>query len=182
MPVSRNQAVVSAIASKAYPVGMCARWTRERFGLPALGDFDRDGDADAVDMWAASVLKNAGDRNPPSGVPVFWSGGSNGHGHAAVSLGNGYVRTIDRPTPGQVGTVPLGEIESAWGLKYLGWTIDLYGHEIPDPEGDVARIAAALRVKRLEKLAATRKRKAKWQRWVKKANANIARLKDLTRP
>lgn len=41
--------------------------------------------------------------------------------------------------------------------------------------------ADALRPVRLEKLAATRKRKAKWQRWVKKANANIARLKGLTK-
>lgn len=134
MPVSRNQAIVNALASKAYPVGMCARWTREKYGLPALGDFDRDGDADAVDMWKGCVLKNAGDRNPPPGVPVFWSGGSEGHGHAAVSLGDGFVRTIDRPRPGLVASVPLGEIEQAWGLKYLGWTEDLYGHEIPDTE------------------------------------------------
>lgn len=174
MPVSRNQAVVNALASKAYPVGMCAKWTREKYGLPALGDFDRDGDADAVDMWQACVLKEAGDRNPPAGVPVFWSGGSKGHGHAAISLGNGMIRTIDRPTSGLVGSVPLGEIESAWGLKYLGWTIDLYGYEIPDPEGDLRRA-------RLEKLALSRKRKAKWQRWVKRANRNIARLKGLTK-
>lgn len=142
MTNSRNQAIVAALASTAYPVGMCAKWTREKFGLPALGDFDRDGDADAVDMWQACVLKEAGDRNPPPGVPVFWSGGSKGHGHAAISLGNGMIRTIDRPRSGVVGTVPLGEIERVWGLKYLGWTHDLYGHEIPDPEGDARRAAA----------------------------------------
>lgn len=174
MNVSRNQAIVNALGSQAYPVGMCAKWTRERYGLPALGDFDRDGDADAVDMWQACVLKNAGDRNPPAGVPVFWSGGSKGHGHAAISLGNGFIRTIDRPRAGVVGSVPLSEIEQAWGLKYLGWSEDLYGHQIPDPEGDLRRARQA-------KLAVSRRRKAKWQRWVKRANANIRRLKGLTK-
>lgn len=41
----------------------------------------------------------------------------------------------------------------------------------PDPKRD----------ERLAKLEATRKRRAKWQRWVKRANKNIARLKDLTK-
>lgn len=41
--------------------------------------------------------------------------------------------------------------------------------------------ALAKREERLEKLALSRKRKAKWQRWVKKANANIARLRGLTK-
>ena len=39
----------------------------------------------------------------------------------------------------------------------------------------------ALRPMRLEKLEVARTRKSKWQRWVKKANANIARLKGLTK-
>jgi hypothetical protein len=37
------------------------------------------------------------------------------------------------------------------------------------------------REERLAKLEATRKRRAKWLRWVKRANRNIARLKDLTK-
>lgn len=173
MLVSRNQAVVNALASKAYPVGMCARWTREKYGLPALGDHDRDGDADAVDMWKASVLKEAGDRNPPAGVPVFWAGGSNGHGHAAISLGDGFVRTIDRPRPGVVSSVPLGEIESAWGLKYLGWTIDLYGHEIPDYDAERAVLQ-----RQIDRKAARRKR----LRATRDALAvELAKLRDLFR-
>ena len=152
IPASRNQAIVNALASQAYAVGMCAKWTRERYGLPALGDFDRDGDADAVDMWKACALKHAGDRNPPAGVPVFWSGGSRGHGHAAISLGDGFIRTIDRPTSGKVGTVPLGEIERAWGLKYLGWTADLYGHEIPDHDAQRAALRKRIDHKRGRRL------------------------------
>lgn len=41
----------------------------------------------------------------------------------------------------------------------------------PDPKRD----------ERLGKLEDTRKRKAKWQRWVQRANKNIARLKRLTK-
>lgn len=137
MPVTRQQAVVNALRSTAYPVGMCARWTREQFGVTALGDFDGDGDADAVDMWKASVLKNHDDHNPPAGVPVFWSGGSKGHGHAAISLGGGMVRSTDAWTPGQVGTVPLSEVAPRWGMTYLGWTQDLYHHEIGDDLAEV---------------------------------------------
>ncbi len=40
---------------------------------------------------------------------------------------------------------------------------------------------AAKRAERLVKLETARNRKAKWQRWVKKANKNIARLKGLTK-
>jgi hypothetical protein len=151
---SRAQAVVNALRSTTYAVGMCARWTREQFGIQALGDFDGDGDADAVDMWKACKLKHPGDRNPPAGVPVFWSGGSSGHGHAAVAFAGQRCRTIDRPAPGRVSTVPLSEIERAWGLTYLGWSADLYGHVIPAVAPDppkktgpsVAAVNKAIRV------------------------------------
>ena len=86
-----------------------------------------------------------------------------------------------RYQPGNVGTTTIADIERVMRLEYLGWSEDLYGNLIPDPEGDAARAAAALRVRRLEKLHTARKRKAKWQRWVKKANANIARLRGLTK-
>ena len=43
------------------------------------------------------------------------------------------------------------------------------------------RVIDPKREERLAKLEATRKRKAKWQRWVKRANKNIERLKRLTK-
>lgn len=45
----------------------------------------------------------------------------------------------------------------------------------------VKQQSAVKRDERLAKLELARKRKAKWQRWVKKANKNIARLKGLTK-
>lgn len=139
MTYTRAQAVARAMKSTTYPIGMCYRWTREQFGLPAVGDRDGDGDADAVDGWKAAQHRHPGDRNPPAGVPVFWSGGSRGHGHAAISLGGGKIRSIDAAGAGHVGTVSLGWPESAWGLHYLGWSEDLGGALIPTdtaPEKD----------------------------------------------
>lgn len=60
-----------------------------------------------------------------------------------------------------------------------------------DPNFDMTTFRAEVQIKqrliakrdeRLAKLEATRARKAKWQRWVARANRNIARLKGLTKP
>ena len=136
MTYTRREAVARALRSTTYPVGMCYRWTREMFGMPAVGDRDGDGDADAVDGWKAATRKHPGDRKPPGGVPVFWSGGSKGHGHAAITTLDGRVRSIDTGAGGfgTVGTVDLGWFERHWGLKYLGWAEDLGGVTIPHPE------------------------------------------------
>jgi hypothetical protein len=174
MPVSRTQAVANALASTTNTPRYCAQWTRTMFGVPALGDFDGDGAADAEDMWRAAKIRNEGDYTVPAGVPVYWGGGSGDNGHIAVSLGNGMCRSTDAAGAGKVGTVPLDYPVRQWGMPYLGWSEDLYGYLIPDPEGDLLRA-------RLAKLALARRRKAKWQRWIKKANANIARLKELAK-
>jgi hypothetical protein len=100
-------------------------------GSASVGDVDHDGDADAVDGYKATKHKHI-DRNPPAGVPVFWSGGSHGYGHAAVSLGGGKIRSTDAGGRGKVATVDLGWVERNWGLHYLGWTEDLNGELIPE--------------------------------------------------
>lgn len=130
MTYNRAQAIARANASRTYPRGMCYKWTREQFGIPSIGDRDGDGDADAVDGWKAARRRHPGDRHPPPGVPVFWSGGSNGHGHAAITKPAG-VRSIDANGFGNVGTVDLGWFERNWGLTYLGWSEDLGGVPIP---------------------------------------------------
>jgi cell wall-associated NlpC family hydrolase len=129
-PRTREQAVASALASVTNVPRFCARWTRERFGVAALGDFDGDGAADAEDMWKASQIKHRDDKNPPAGVPVFWGGGSADNGHVAVSLGGGMVRSTDAAGSGRVGTVSIDFPTRKWGMPYLGWTEDLYGHAI----------------------------------------------------
>lgn len=131
MTISREQVAANALKVTRYAVGMCARFTRECAGFGALGDFDNDGDADAVDMWKASTNRHPGDMNPPLGVFVFWGGGSKGHGHAAPTVtADGMIRSTDRPSSGIVSTVPLHSIAPAWGMTYLGWTDEPYGNPI----------------------------------------------------
>ena len=133
MSVTRQQGAERALSVETYPSGQCYKFTRQMFGRPAVGDVDGDGDADAVDGWLRATGKHPGDRNPPRGVPAFWAGGRKGYGHAAVSLGDGKIRSTDVPVAGKVGTVDLGWVERNWGLRYLGWAEGLNGVPIPNP-------------------------------------------------
>lgn len=132
---NREQAARRAEASKTNIPNMCQGWTRNMFNAPSVGDVDHDRDADAVDGWKSEpVSARHHDRTPPRGVPVAWSGGSNGHGHRAVSLGNGKIRSTDAGGSGRVATVDLGWVERNWGMNYLGWSETISGHKIPIPE------------------------------------------------
>lgn len=133
MVYNREEAARRAEAARTNDPYTCQLWTRTIFGAPSVGDFDKDGDSDAVDGWKHATKKHAGDRTPPRGVPVAWSGGSKGYGHRAVSLGNGKVRSTDAPSLAKVGTVDLNWFEKNWGLKYLGWSEDISGLLIPLP-------------------------------------------------
>lgn len=132
MTISREQVARNALKVTSYATGMCARFSRSVAGFAALGDFDGDGDADAVDMLKATRDFHAGDRNPPLGVLVFWSGGANGHGHVAPTIDDrGTVRSTDWPRAGQVNNVGLDTLSRAWpSLKYEGWTDAPYGNPI----------------------------------------------------
>jgi len=161
-PRSREAAVQAANASFVNTPRYCARWTRSQFGVEALGDFDGDKAADAEDMWKAAILPHAGDRTPPAGVPVYYGGGSQDNGHAAVSLGGGMIRSTDARGAGRVGTVSIDFPTREWGMPYLGWSEDLYGHVIVSEEA--ARLSAlrdklrARRAKISKRLADLRRR------------------------
>lgn len=138
MVFNRTTAVARAKASTTNEPGMCQKWTRLIFGAPSVGDVDRDGDADAVDGWKSENLKHPGDRNPPIGVPVAFSGGSHGNGHRAVVIGrNGVLRSTDMNgkvfSKGHVGTTTIADCERVMGVKYLGWSEDISGIPIPKP-------------------------------------------------
>jgi cell wall-associated NlpC family hydrolase len=96
----------------------CLRFVRKVYGLPAR-------DPSAIAAWHESRSRHKGDRLPPAGVPVFWSGG--GPGHVALSLGDGWVLTSDYPSAGRVTRVSISTLRTAWHLQYLGWTDDLEG-------------------------------------------------------
>lgn len=133
---NREEAAKAAEADKTNDPGMCQQQTRLWLLGPSAGDRDQDGDADAVDGWKSEPAdaRHPGDRRPPRGTPVSWAGGRRGHGHRALSLGNGLIRSTDAGSgglAGHVGTVSLDWVENNWGMQYLGWSETITGIMIP---------------------------------------------------
>lgn len=137
MTRTANEAVKAALSDKTNIPGTCQLATRTWLGAPSVGDYDGDGDADAVDGWKREPAgAKHTDRKPPRGAPVAWSGGRNGYGHRALSLGPNsagiyFIRTTDGGGSGKVATVPLSWVEQTWGLTYLGWSETMSGQTIP---------------------------------------------------
>lgn len=113
--------------------GYCLQQVRTWCGIPA-----RYGTAALA--WANTNDRHT-DRRPPRGAPVFWTGGSHGYGHIALSLGDRnrdgtfLVRSTDVNGWGGIGTVDLGWFERHWGLHYAGWAWDLNEVRIPHVKG-----------------------------------------------
>lgn len=82
---------------------------------------------DASQGWYNATYKHPGTATPPAAVPVWWTGGSQGHGHVAVSDGNGYCYSSDILRYGKIDRVPIALINQKWGLPYKGWTEDING-------------------------------------------------------
>lgn len=77
---------------------------------------------DAIGQWHAARRKHTG-RNIPVGAPVYYQGGR--HGHVALYVGNGMVRSTDAGGAGRMATVPIDWFERAWGYRFVGWSEDL---------------------------------------------------------
>lgn len=137
MVYNRKEVVERALAvnGAANTPGMCQAWTRGIIGVDAVGDVDGDNDADAIDGWLSEPEKYRHyDRNPPGGVPVAFSGGRNGFGHRAVSIGNGRIASTDAGGTGRIAIVSIAWIETYWGMQYLGWSETMGGELIPTVE------------------------------------------------
>jgi hypothetical protein len=95
---------------------------------------------DATTAWKNANNKHPGDRHPPRGVAVYWTGGSKGYGHIACSLGGGKIRTTDGDGNGNVATRDLDWVQQHWGLPYAGWANNINEVTIPaaDKEDDMA--------------------------------------------
>jgi hypothetical protein len=118
---------LSVPKAKAYtkydPPGMCCQFVWNCIAAPRSF-----GLADANAAWQRSKSRR-GDQGPPPGAPVYWAGGK--HGHIALSVGGGSVRSTDWPVKGRVGDVGIARITSAWGITYRGWSTDWAGVPIP---------------------------------------------------
>jgi len=119
----------SHIGRRAFS-GMCQAFTVTMFGTGAVGDYDGDGDADAVDGWRKAVARGkvvhasqiSDYSKIPAGVALYWSGGSRGYGHAAVSVGGGQMVTTDASAGGVIGQRP---IRGWWARshRFLGYVL-----------------------------------------------------------
>lgn len=130
--VTATTPVVDAVAigdvGKAIDHGRCLVFVRNLYGLPADGN-----EPTAIAGWHEAKYKHPGDSTPPAGVPVWWSGGTTGAGHVAISIGSGRIISSDIGPGGTVAEVALTEIHSKWGLTYLGWSEDLEGKRVYTP-------------------------------------------------
>ena len=109
--------------------GMCLQWSRQRAAIGSKY-------GDAATAWKHTQDRHPGDRNPPRGSMVFWTGGGSGFGHIGPSVGGGNVRSTDSGGKGKVATVDLDWPVRAWGLTYAGWAWDVNDVTIPHDTGE----------------------------------------------
>jgi hypothetical protein len=145
MAFKQTEAIKRAEAQlgDAYPAGWCQKWVViEVFASGGVGDFDGDRAADAEDGWKAAKKKvavtSANAASIPAGYPLYFVGGRNDHGHAAVSAGNGQMYSTDlnagKPRYGRIGKTSIKTAEQAWGVKLVGYVItDGNGNTFTDP-------------------------------------------------
>ncbi|HEU5036935.1 MAG TPA: hypothetical protein VFT70_08015 [Nocardioides sp.] len=119
------ETAASAVSSTVNVPGHCLEWSREQAGIPSRY-------LDAATAWQHATGRQPADPDPPRGAAVYWTGGSNGYGHVAISLGHGLVRSSDAGGYGQVATVSIRRITAEWGeLQYAGWANSINGYRIP---------------------------------------------------
>ena len=97
--------------------GMCDHIVGLAYGRSASGHYD------AISHWKStpSRYRHSGKAIPAGGL-AFFSGGSHGHGHVAISTGDGRLISTDIHGNGTYTYTTISEIQSKWGQKYVGWT------------------------------------------------------------
>jgi hypothetical protein len=115
-----TRSVLSALdwarGQRSFPTGMCLKFVRTCYNVPPQY-------ATAAIAWSKTKYRHGG--TPPKGVPVWWTGGSRGFGHVAISAGGGFVISTDSGGRGRVGRTSIAHITRAWGQTYRGWTEDI---------------------------------------------------------
>jgi len=136
--VSRTPAQVVASAQRRVGTygwkGLCLKASRMAAGAPG-------GVYDATTAWKRAKYRHS-KGTPPKGSFVFWTGGSQGHGHVVVSDGGGYCYSNDIFVYGRYDRCSIRYINEKWGnLRYVGWTEDVngvlidFGDESPGASG-----------------------------------------------
>lgn len=123
-----NEAVANARAVHTYEPGYCQRFTREAWEVGSLY-------GSAIDAWNGSRQKHPDDRHPPKGAPCYYAGGNYGHAVVFVSESAQDIRSTDCTSTGDVSDADLSWPEVHWGYRYLGWTGDINGVDLPLDDG-----------------------------------------------
>jgi hypothetical protein len=103
----------------------CLVFVRTCFALAADGH-----EPTAYSAWLAAGAANQHTKlAAPANVPVFYKG-TNAAGHIALSAGHGMVWSTDIARKGKVDLTSDKHIETAWGMRRLGWAEVLEGKRI----------------------------------------------------
>lgn len=143
--LSGAAAVARARRFTRYEHGKCLNYVSNVLTNGRMLSYYGKSAAYAIEAWRKAQHAHT-DRNPPAGVPVYFSPGANGYGHIAISLGGGRIRSTDWPyatrrdTMAPVGETTIAGLERAWGRKYLGWSEDLCGVRLPGFPRPVPRV------------------------------------------
>lgn len=127
---SADAAIANANAYTSCDPGMCLKYVRTWLEIPSMY-------GSAAEAWAAAEHRHKGDREPPRGAPLFWTGGSKGYGHIALALATS-MRSTDVPATGKVGNDDGSFPRTQWGHTYAGWAEDVNGILIPYLTGGAA--------------------------------------------
>lgn len=147
-----------------FDVGMCKRETREAYLIAS------DGSRDAAEAWERADHKHSQTLTDgiPRGAFLWWLGGSQDHGHVAISAGNGLCWTVDFLRDGMWDLAATDTIAQYWpDLRFVGWSEDIDGvrvdltPEVPRTFPDADRVLEIAHKHRDARIGA---RRLKWRR------------------
>lgn len=122
-----NDAVAWARNHMRWPQGYCLQYVRTCFDVGSKY-------YDATTAWENARYKHRTENGGacPRAVPIWWTGGSSGHGHVALSIGGGMCISTDAAGPGKNARININELTRRWGLNFQGWTEDINGVRVYD--------------------------------------------------
>lgn len=109
-------------------IGQCLKTVRGYYGVAA-----KYGTAALSWQHAAHKRRVASGVDVPRGVPVYWTGGSEGAGHVAISLGGGLCLSTDWLEPGRIDVAEIDNITTKWGLNFQGYAWEVNDVEVWKP-------------------------------------------------
>jgi hypothetical protein len=121
---SGQAALANARDVDTYPPGYCQKYVRSAWRVASLY-------GSAIDAWYGAVDRHPGDRTPPLGAPLYYEGGQYGHVVINTVADTQKMRGTDMLSSGVVSEDVIGWIENHWGYRYLGWTGDINGVDLP---------------------------------------------------